>query len=862
MENQKLRKLLNVLIAASFLVTKCAGGDDAFNKEFNSVGASSGAKRKAVEIEGLIGTLLQPSMPDHKRQKKGKKTLNDKTSPLQKEVEITLEDSEEGSQSPGTSQPNRKYNKKYNKINLKDFDIDLWNKRKLENKRRVGYKLNHRSIYIEESSDDVILLEVKEELYQSKLKWTIKNFATELAHLIEKNAMWYFIACNSSNIKTKYKDLMGLVELLKDDGNAEIRETLEGFTGYYPKLFEDMMAYINAHKPMRTLRYSPLTSWTEKIGDIYIRKTLEPNYCMPDEQEEISQINKRYHTLAYAVRMILALPEVCQDFSKITAVFITTVNTPTKRVLLSIKKMVHMNINKIVDEEVYEALYKNLEVVLWEKKMGEITVLDLYRQIYKILGDFYKVAPVCDRETEHILTGKNVIVNQDYTKCEMTVKLPTKDSDRKVNSLIYSSVMNKWNVSSTIETHYHIYYIDNTSSQPICMCMPMYVDENGKEDYLLSIDSIVQHIKMLYRIEEKSEDVYPFKLRKETGQWSYVRKEERKKTAKELVGYEVVFYRIEKGVAEGKFTFAEFWPFKSHAEGSVCIPLFLTPLMQAAVELGPFAIEGKHTELDSIEFENRKPDVYKYDKKKHGSKKCANVQNYYANLYLLPDEDKRANINCYIMDCKAPEEEDSTVKAVWYIKIPRSVGEYTHCMPDDTFKKEKNLRKISALAEIIESREYNKDSEFQSFWLSGNIGEETKPNEQAQIIHNWIVRKKGEKMDGEDSPEKIRKKIDKAKEKLKEEEKRQESIENIESNDLRDIKLQKNAAAFGKCFAKRRMNDLKRTLLIKLSKRPTLQTDLIVFRNVNSTKSNLGAHNEIFDTLISLYNRPVYVKTQ
>ncbi|KAI5191967.1 hypothetical protein NEMIN01_1751, partial [Nematocida minor] len=54
--------------------------------------------------------------------------------------------------------------------------------------------------------------------------------------------------------------------------------------------------------------------------------------------------------------------------------------------------------------------------------------------------------------------------------------------------------------------------------------------------------------------------------------------------------------------------------------------------------------------------------------------------------------------------------------------------------------------------------------------------------------------------------------------------------------------------------------DLKKYLCTK----PSQESEFIVFRNINSTKSNLGAHNELFDVLTSIYKRrsPLVVKKQ
>ncbi|KAI5193280.1 hypothetical protein NEMIN01_2442, partial [Nematocida minor] len=805
--------------------------DESTSGKKRSVVQARGQKRKAKETETSTSHSTEKSKKDKKE--KTAQTIN---TPAAKSVK----------------------EKTKNK-----FGNKVWSDRRLMNKRRKGYKSKHRTIYKIGPYNKPYSLALGEESQQEKNIKTIEHFCREVAPTLEQNALWYFIASRSTNIGTKHSDLLWLKKFFKNEEANEYKKMVVGLEGYYPGVFDDMIDYIENHQPIRINKNCPPTEWEETLGDIYLREGLKINDSVVKDQDKISEIDEKYRPLAYAVHMILTLPEVYQDFSKISAEFIEDTQTSkdpdrneqNQQILLSLHKLVEMHVKKIDDSDgTYEEIYTAFENIFAGKELSKLTIVDLYRELHTIVGKFYENAEAI--ESEYVLAGKCIITNHKYMKCEITADIASKNINRRVSNSNYSLEENRWNISPDTKKHYHIYYVDNTTQQLRMLCMPMHVDESGAEHYLHTINDIVEYIKKIYKIGKNSVIVYPFKVNKKSKKWSYIKKNDRKQTIKDLAGCEVVFYRITDNLITTKFTFAEFQPLDAQNKDIIRIPLFLTPLMVSAVDLGPFTKKDEHKEIESIFLENKEPDVYKYSSK-YKQKQYSQVQNYYANLYILPDAIK--TIECYSMDCKVSVEEDNTVKAEWYARAPGGIDEYTCCVLDKSFKEKRDFSSFNAFIETLESREYNKGSDLQGFWINDNKDEESESEEPMQKICNWTV-KNNEYSEFANfyTISEIELKLAKEKKKFEKKESHQKGLGRRHKNDSALLVKQRNRATSAKYKSKVRIDDLRKTLCIKLSKKPGVQTDFIVFRNANVSKSNLGAHNEILDLLVSCYNhKPV-----
>ncbi|KAI5192881.1 hypothetical protein NEMIN01_2261 [Nematocida minor] len=260
------------------------------------------------------------------------------------------------------------------------FNIGLWNNVRLTNAQRANCKIYHHTIYKYYKYLEFykyLNYEIESDLYQEKMKKEIKSFSAGIASLIKQNALWYFIACRTTNVNTKHKDLLWLRNLFADKEESEHKTMLMNLEGFYPEVAAEMLAYMERHKPLRVIKKYPPIKWNETLGDVYMRKSLDLNYEMMKYQDRICKMHEKYSALAYALRMVLALPEVYQDFSKISAKFIKATlisdnickNKQTHQVLLSIHALVKAENNdkKIENENEYESIHSALESI-YEKK--------------------------------------------------------------------------------------------------------------------------------------------------------------------------------------------------------------------------------------------------------------------------------------------------------------------------------------------------------------------------------------------------------------------------------------------------------------------------------------------------------------
>ncbi|KAI5189387.1 hypothetical protein NEMIN01_0450 [Nematocida minor] len=894
MKNQELRKILGIgAVLLAFFIAECEGSGDVCGKDGLSVDKLSiGGKRKACEISNPTSAASHMPPSVAKKQKKEKRSLKEVFDIIceQKTVENTegSDDNEEdsdhvqdGNDNEGSNhgedgddersvQDNHKQvsqpagTRRRQRIRkVENNGISLWNNRRLDSKRRKGYKITHQTIYNHQNTEQYILADVNVVAYQEKLKNKIKEFSAQIASSVKKSPMWFFVASEAVNINNKYKLLFGMKELFKTAEGDAYKKMVESLEGYYPDVIGDMIEYVHKHHPLRLSKRNPnVNVWKETLGDIYLRREEDLNFCILDKQEEISKIDERCRETALALQMILMLPEVYQDFSAIninqiykikTAPADLSENTKNENVLLAFCRIAKkISNNKEQTNSMYMELYSCLSEIHSREKMLELKAADLYREIYTIIGRFYEQAYIFD-ENNTILTGKCMITNQKYRKCEIEVELSSEEVDKRVQRPNYSFEENRWTVSPDVHEHYHVYYVDNATNQLRLLCMPVYKDVCGRKHYLHTINDIVDHIKNLYEMKIELDHIHPFKLKKQTRNWSYVKKKERNKTIKDLEEYEIVFYRIEEDLKK-KFTFAEFRHLDSAANDDTLIPLFLTSLMRSAVDLGPFKKKEEHTELNSIEFENTEPSVYIYDRE-YAREEYSDVQSYYRNLHILPDIEKGGNVDCYIMGLQTDRQPDSTVKAAWYVKMPSSVDEYTHCVLGKAFKGKENSRKLDAFIAALESRKCCKDSELQAVWLQNNsILENGDPTEKKPVINIWLPSRHCEERIAKKNVTEIKYSLRKTKDRLIVAKKIVSELGSSNKYaDTPELLRKKNTKRTTKSKLKVKLDNLYKQLYIKISRKPSPQTELIVFRNANSSKSNLGAHNEILDAFISCY---------
>ncbi|KAI5189105.1 hypothetical protein NEMIN01_0271, partial [Nematocida minor] len=484
--------------------------------------------------------------------------------------------------------------------NMSNINASLWNNRRLENKRRRGYKTKHEAVHVTKISDESEFKATRTAAYQRAFRNYIKNFSEIISEEVEKNKLWYCIACESTYIRGRYKALLTLRDLFKNGNNkedAECTEKVRKLEGYYPSVFDEMIKYKNKHQPMLTDTIKPLTEWKETLGDVYLRKNLQPNYHLIDKNSDVRKYDEKYHETVRAVCMVLVLPEVYEDFSTMDIDYVSAVQTSDNTLRESKNKKILLPLHRIIEkvkneQEVTEDMYKNLYdafvLVYSAEEMLGLTAACLYRDMYISLADFYENAKVYyeiprtsnnkpkasnskpkasddkpkastrkskasddkprpSDDNKYILLGKPVIKHQKHAVYTVEADIESKEVYTRAKIVKRSIDENNWTVSANVCDHYHVYYLDNDTNYLRLLCMPIYEDKRGVKHYLHTIDDIVEYIKDLHGIEPEKDHVHPFKVDRETSVWSYVKEdEERRQTVKDFAGHEVVFYRIEE----------------------------------------------------------------------------------------------------------------------------------------------------------------------------------------------------------------------------------------------------------------------------------------------------------------------------
>ncbi|KAI5189830.1 hypothetical protein NEMIN01_0693 [Nematocida minor] len=879
MKNQEIRKLLGAGAALLSFFTGCRGSSDNFDGKGVREWASIDRKRKIDEVHetdsmDIIDRLSKidvlSAVYDYLGSQLNKRPREEEETPveqienvlhLQQKIEDTTEYKDISVQSPvlqyfvGGKEAMERKEKRL---------INLWNNSRLGNMRRRGYKIDHKTVYRNVYPDSRIIREVEEESYQIELKNDLMDFLNNVKPYVKKNAFSCFIASRCKSTNRRYKDLFGLKTLIENAEDEITSEMLESLDGYYPGVIDDMIAYIKKNEPIKVSKNTTLTAWNQTVGDIYMQKHLDLNYCLSKEQEDLMQLEQKYHALAYAVRMIMILPEVYQDFYSITEDFIerhntsndSDVNQENRQVLLGMHKLVGAHRAKKQSKKMYIDFYNTLKSTYMGRGIEESTSAELYREIYTLLAKFYENAEVVDKKANYVLAGKCVIKNQKCMKCEMTVTMAPEDLDKRVAISRYSLEKHSWSVAPNVNAHYHVYYVDNALGQIKMLCMPIYKEDGSEEEhYLHTVSEIVEYIKTLYGIEKYADVIHPFKVNKKSRKWSYIKeKEERNKTVKELEGYEVVFYHIEEDVSISRLTFAQFVPWHPYNEDAICVPLFLNPLMRIGIDIGPFIMVGEHKEIDLLEFKDIAPSIYKYSSM-YAAMSFSDMHSYYRNLSIPLYEWERRGTECYSMNCSSARESDGTIKAVWYTRTPSSMDEYTHCVLDKAFYKKENTEKFSTFINTVDSKEYGKHSELQAFWL-GSISTEdgSEVESQAKIIHTWVADWKMEESISKEQLECINLNIKKEEKRIEEAEVFQENLGPIsKSTDTPEAGRRKRAAITIKSYYSKNLKNLQKKLSEKPCKKLKVSdtgADFLVFRNINQKKSQLHAHNELLDILI------------
>lgn len=443
----------------------------------------------------------------------------------------------------------------------------------------------------------------------------------------------------------------------------EMKVELENLDLYYEGIVSNALDYLRKNTTQfkrDKIHETALKEEKETLGDIWFKKDLKKPYYMEklDVLDDNTR-NNRMQSFESKLQQILCIPEVYEDFATITYQFIKK----TKYEIFCYKyisqlflgrfaiiEYLHYAVNKNTKEkDIASESYKEVCTLKRGKVyLSECSASEVYKEVYEVLCLFYEYAsPYCTiqkTETEeqkksgdlkkcikpenntelYKLAGKSVIKAQIYLLCIVRIlrnDFTIESGYKQIDAPSYVEERNVWTASPIKKEHYHVQYVNNSTHQIKTVHLPYYFEMSGKEKRRVcihTINDIVSHIKKIFNIPSGYDvisNVYPFKRSKRSGKWSLIdhADEDRNTTVQymESRGYNVVFYYIEEKLEDGNFVLMQFngsknTPYNNEEQRSSAqrrsIPLFLSPFMLRAAELGPYSInvENDITEKDKI----------------------------------------------------------------------------------------------------------------------------------------------------------------------------------------------------------------------------------------------------------------------
>lgn len=547
-------------------------------------------------------------------------------------------------------------------------------------------------------------------------------------------------------------------------------DTLREFAGYYDGFLDDLLLYMKEYAPtIRSIdeeRKIPNVSQHKyTLSDIYITPSLDTatiKKCLDKVKGKVIVQNCSMKvldvipdTLSLSMRSVANIPEVCRDLSIMPRdVFDRILNsvsestdklTETEYLLLEyVYTLLRFgenglnNVNEcfILRRRAWDALKDNPN-----REGQEINLKaeeELYKEGYKAMVLFYRYAPYSyvDPEApnkEERVMGKDVIIDQEYIKCEAIVE---KYSHRLVDTPNYSSVMNHWDSLNRAYKHSHVQFVDNSLQTITRVCLPTIKDAASKPFLCIhTVSDIISYLKKIYNINQIN-SIYALKTQFATAKWTLVSEEDKNKTIIELYDENcgVVFYYIKEGLKDNQFTLSIFEKENSVDSRKVKIPLFLSRFMKTAMQLEPYTKQGEHSLLQIEDLQNNYvlPSVYNYFGNKistgvgpeRGS--YTQIEKYFSEFYL-DTEIFDFKEHCPTICCSSSEIENGNdqgcLKVIWYARVPKNREEYTHYAfcAEETEKDKKEERATLDLFNRLNERSERTNSFLYGFYLSDTI---------------------------------------------------------------------------------------------------------------------------------------------
>ncbi|KAI5130945.1 hypothetical protein NEPAR03_2244, partial [Nematocida parisii] len=349
---------------------------------------------------------------------------------------------------------------------------------------------------------------------------------------------------------------------------------------------------------------------------------------------------------------------------------------------------------------------------------------------------------------QNLYQGKNVILaintkmlflsfkyNRTEKKSRVLDKIKDKETIYAYNSRNYAML--------SYTQHYHVQLVDNSTHCMHVIHLPFFVTtENGtiSYHYIHTIEEIAKYIiDTFYAVIINSNKnprytIYPFKYSRKDKTWSMITRPEPKKdqikkrrlensdeicdmdkTVEEMHndGFDVVFYYMKKNIEITEFVFAQFNPIdaetinaayrENEAEAKKLfdgyvpnndaprIPLFLPRLMTSAVHFGPYVLKPEKYKIISnedyqnpiaVEFFNWLDVLVKRKDLKLTTiellKKFRHEIYYYSDFYILGLNTPYEDCGCYGMEFNQKELKDDIIEMSWTTKKQLGIGEYNN----------------------------------------------------------------------------------------------------------------------------------------------------------------------------------------
>ncbi|OAG32420.1 hypothetical protein NEIG_02525 [Nematocida sp. ERTm5] len=349
-----------------------------------------------------------------------------------------------------------------------------------------------------------------------------------------------------------------------------------------------------------------------------------------------------------------------------------------------------------------------------------------------------------------VYRGTATIMLAHYNAFSISFKYCNKDDlkPRFLDNILYKSIecsnIHKNIVELSYSNHYHVQLVDNHTHRVHIIHLPFFVDTKDNVityHYIHTIKRILEYIQKithhrLYTRYAWTNNIHAFKYNRKNKTWSIVtlpveNKGTKKgqnskilgknsadldKTIEEMdrLGFDVVFYYIQENIERAEFIFAQFNPigaevvnaaYKENQEEAKKlfdgytknmhaprIPLFLSKLTIPAVHSGSYVLKSEEYEtkklldyqdLVPIEFSNWLDSITEKTDQSQTIiellKKYRHEIHYYSDFYILDKNTPYEDYDCYAMEIQQIKFECSNIiKILWLAKRQFYIGEYTN----------------------------------------------------------------------------------------------------------------------------------------------------------------------------------------